>query len=141
MIATRIQGGTSGVSATVTKSGELVVSPLHYDEAEYRELAVDDQAYNFFGPKPSKQFVLTGMLAFGDKQVATLTNATVVVYEATDVGDTAVQKVLLQFEIGQNQSIPFSGLRTLVAAGAYVNAKTDDDDVHMTLMGYYIEEL
>ena len=32
-------------------------------------------------------------------------------------------------------------LNILVAPGKYVNAKTTDDDIHMTIMGYYISEL
>ncbi len=141
MIPVSVIDGKTSVPVKVTASGELVVGPLHYDETEFNELAEPDTAYNFYQPKSGQQFVITGMLAFGDKQINGVTNATVVVYEATNTDVTTVQKVLLQFEMGQNQSIPMAGLRILVAAGAYVNAKTDDDDVHMTLLGYYIEEL
>ena len=141
MLGVQISGGGAGAFAVVTPSGELVVAPLHYDETEFNELAVDDTAYNFYGPKANQQFVLTGLLAYGDKQVASATNATVIVYEATSSDTTTVDKVLLQFEIGQNQSLPLPGLHILVNPGVWVNAKTDDDDVHMTLMGYFISKL
>lgn len=141
MIDVKIAGGDGRATAGVTKSGELVVSPLHYDETVYNELAVDDTAYNFYAPKSGKQFVITGMLAYADKQVSDITNAAVVVYEAASSGTTAVSKVLIQFELGQSQSIPWPNTRILVNPGVYVNAKTTDDDVHMTLLGYYIEEL
>lgn len=36
-------------------------------------------------------------------------------------------------EVGQNQSIPFPNIRVLCNKGAYINAKTDDDDIHMTI--------
>ena len=131
----------NGLTAKITKSGELVVAPLSYDETMFVELAEDDTAYNFYEPKPQKQFVITGVLAYGDKQVSAVTNATVIVYEADSIDTLTVDKVLLQFEIGQNQSIPISSLRTLVNVGKWINAKTDDDDVHMTVMGYYISKL
>lgn len=131
----------NGLTAKITKSGELVVAPLSYDETVFVELAEDDIAYNFYEPKPQKQFVITGVLAYGDKQVSAVTNATVIIYEAASIDTLTVDKVLLQFEIGQNQSIPISSLRTLVNVGKWINAQTDDDDIHMTIMGYYIFKL
>ena len=141
MLTVQLAGGGGGSIANVTPSGEFVVAPLAYDETEFNELAEDNTAYNFYGPKSGQQFVLTGLLAYGDKQVSAVTNATVVVYEATSEDTTTVDKVLIQFEIGQNQSLPLSGLHLLVNSGVWVNAKTDDDDVHMTLMGYFIPKL
>jgi len=41
-----------GKRARVTKAGELVVAPFTYDETEFRELAEDDTAYNFYEPTP-----------------------------------------------------------------------------------------
>ena len=141
MLGVQLSGGTRGAFAQVTPSGELVVAPLAYDETEFNELAVADTAYNFYGPKAEQQFVFTGLLAYADKQVSSVTNAPVVVYEATSEDTATVDKVLLQFELGQNQSLPLSGLHILVNSGVWINGKTDDDDVHMTLMGYFIPEL
>ncbi len=141
MLTVQIAGGGKGDIANVTPGGEFVVAPLAYDETEFKELAEDDTAYNFYGPKARQQFVLTGLLAYADKQVSGVTNATVIVYEATSEDTTTVDKVLLQFELGQNQSLPLPGLHILVNSGVWINAKTDDDDVHMTLFGYYIPKL
>jgi len=133
--------GHNGIKAKVTKSGELVIAPLSYDETKFNELAETNTAYNFYLPVSEKQFVITSMLAYGDKQVSSNTNATVEVYEASDSDATTVDKCLVKFEIGQNQAIPFTPLRVLVNPGKWINAKTDDDDVHMTIMGYYISKL
>lgn len=136
-----IQIGFGKIKAKVTKSGELVVAPLSYDLTKFNELAEINTAYNFYGPIPLKQFVITSMLAYGDKQVSSNTNATVEVYEASATDETTVDKCLIRFEIGQNQAIPFTPLRVLVNHGKWINAKTDDDDIHMTIMGYYIDEI
>lgn len=141
MISVNLTGGSSKHKVKVTSSGELVVSPLSYDDTSFNELAEIDTAYNFYEPSPGKQFVITAILAYGDKQVSNVTNATVIIYEASTIDTIVVDKILLQFEIGQNQSIPVSALRTLVSLGKWINAKTDDDDVHMTIMGYYINSL
>lgn len=137
----QIVGSGNSVVVKVTPSGELVVAQLRYDETEFNELDLVNTAYNFYLPKAGKQFVVTGIVAYGDKQVNTSSNATVVIYEATNTDVITVSKVLMQFEIGQNQGLPLTGLHILVKPGFYVNAKTDDDDVHITIMGYYIREL
>lgn len=136
-----IEGGSSGRLVEVTPSGELVGAPLHYDETEFRELAADNTAYNFYEPKARKQFVITGFIAVGDQQITANANANVIIYEAADTGTTTVDKILVQFAIKRDQDIPMPGMHILVNAGKFINAKTDDDDVHLTLTGYYIEEL
>lgn len=136
-----IQGSNSEVGAHVTPSGELVVAPLAYDETKFNELAEDDTAYHFFPPLPQKQFVITGFIAVGDQQITGNANANVVIYEASDTDTVTVDKILVQFAIKQDQDIAPTGLKILVNAGKFINAKTDDDDVHMTIMGYYITEL
>ena len=138
----RIESGDGhGTEACVTKSGELVVSPLNYEQTKFNELAEDDTAYNFYVPESDKQFGITGMLVYGDKEVASATNATVVIYEASAPNTVTVDKVLVQIEIGRNQGFPLFPLRILVSPGVYINAKTDDDDVHMTIMGFYINKI
>ncbi len=133
-----IEGGDSGRLATVTPGGALAVGPVSFNLIQFRELAVANTAYNFYGPLPEKQFVVTNIFAYGDKQVAAATNATVEVYEASSTTTTVVDEIIMQFEIGQNEFHPFTNLNLLVSAGVFINAKTDDDDVHMNILGFYI---
>ena len=133
--------GPGGKEVQVTPSGELVVAPLHYDETKFVELAEPNVGYNFKEPEPGRQFVITGFIAVGDQQITGNANANVVIYEAEDTSTTTVDKILIQFVIKQDQDIPMAGMHVLVNPGKFINAKTDDDDVHLTLMGYFIEEL
>lgn len=128
-------------TAKVTKSGELVVASLAYEETKFVELAEDNVGYNFFVPQSGKQFVITGFLAVGDQQITGNANANVIIYEAADRDTSTVDKILIQFVVKQDQDIAMPGIRILVSAGKFVNAKTDDDDVHMTIMGFYIDKL
>ena len=125
----------------LTRSGELIVAPLSYDETAFNDMDVIDTAYNFFSPKSLKQFVITGVIAFADKDISDADDTVIIVYEAGDTTTITVDKVLLQFGMGKLTTTAFVPLRILVNAGKFVNAKTGDDDVHMTLMGYYIEAL
>lgn len=136
-----IQGGNSGVLADVTSSGELVTAPLSYDETEFNVLSTINVGVNFYGPLPQKQFVITGIVFRADKNVSNVSDATVVVYEAADSDTATVDKVLMQFAVVRDDKVPLTGLRILAAPGKFINAKTDDASIHMTITGYYIKEL
>lgn len=123
----------------VNEAGEILVSDGPYDLAQFKELATVNTAYNFFGPRGREQFVITGFLIYGDKQVNSSTNATVIIYESSQSDSTTEDRVLVQVEVGQNQSIPFPNIRILCNKGVYLNAKTDDDDIHMTVFGHYVD--
>ncbi len=134
----RLMGdGTQQVK--VNEAGELLISDGPYDLATFNELGTVDTAYNFFGPRGREQFVITGFLMYGDKQVNSSTNATVTIYESSQKDSTTEDRVLVQVEVGQNQSIPFPNIRILCNKGVYLNAKTDDDDIHMTIFGHYVD--
>jgi hypothetical protein len=130
--------GQNGKVVRVNSNGELSITDGPYDKVVFNELDLINTAYNFFPPNGEEQFVLTGFLAFADKQVSSTTNATVIIYEASSPDSATVDKVLVQFELGQNQSIPFPSIRILASKGVYINAKTDDDDIHMTIFGHYV---
>ncbi len=134
-----LDGSGNGRKAKVTPIGQLVTAPASYDETVFKELAVDDTAYNFYDAKAGEQFVVTGVLFRADKQVSSTVDATVVIYEATTDSTTTVSKVLIQFAVVQGDIINATPLNILVAEGRYVNAKTTDDDIHMTIMGYYVD--
>ena len=141
-VASRITDGAGKKhKAKVTSSGELVVAPLAYDETVFNELAEPNTAYNFYPPLPGKQFVITAVIFRADKQVSSQTDAVVVIYEAADTATIVVDKVLIQFAVVQGDIITTTPLRILVNEGKHVNAKTSDDDIHMTITGYYIDQL
>ncbi len=136
-----IEGGNSGRLANVTPFGALAVSPAAFNLIEFNELGTINTAFNFYAPAANKQFVITNIFAYGDKQVSASTNATVEVYEASSTISTTVDKIIMQFEIGQNEFHPFSDLNLLVNKAKFINAKTDDNDVHMNILGYFIDEI
>jgi len=131
--------GNGSQQVQVNSAGELIVSDGPYDLSEFNELGTINTAYNFFGPKGREQFVITGFLVYGDKQVSSSTNATIVFYESSQPDSIVVDRTLVQFEVGQNQSIPFPKIRILCNVGKYINAKTDDDDIHVTIFGHYVD--
>ena len=141
-VSFEIESGVGGKhKAKVTGSNELVVAPLSYDETSFNTLDTVDTAYNFFEPLPNKQFVITGILVFADKDVLDSSDTIIIIYEASDKTTTTVDKTLLQFGMGKLTSLPIVPLHLLVTPGKWISAKTGDDDIHMTIMGYFIAEL
>ena len=129
----------SGITeAKVTSTGALVTSAFAYDETKFGELGTAGTAVNFYKPKAGFSFVITGMIATGDKQIQASSDATVVVFEASNATTSTQDKVLLQFVLTQSTVISIVPLNIFVAEGKFINAETDDDDVHLNIMGYYI---
>ena len=87
----------NGTPARVTKSGELITSSLEYDETKYFAMTSTGTAYNFFEPKASKQFIITGFLAVSDKNITA--DAIVEIYEAESTSETTVLKSLPTFAL------------------------------------------
>jgi len=133
--------GPNSVNVKVTASGELVVGPLHYSDTKFNTLDVAGTASNFYGPEPKKQFVITAILAFADKDVNDTTDTIITIYEANSPTSATADKVLLQFGMGKLTVISATPLSILVNAGVFINAKTGDDDIHLNIMGFYIDEL
>ncbi len=131
--------GENGATAKVTKSGELVVAPLSYDEVQNQTLDSAGVAENFFTPISNKQFVVTGIVANADKSVTT--DVVVDVYEADSLTSATIDKSIFHFEMLKNGDKDLIGLRILVSSGVFINAKADDANVNMTITGYYINKL
>lgn len=133
-----VDGKTEQVARVV--QGALTVTPPSFNLIEFKELGTINTAFNFYQPKGGKQFVVTNIFAYGDKQVAANSNATVIVYEATTDATVTVSKIIMQFEIGQNEFHPFNSLNLLVNTNRFINAKTDDNDVHVNILGFFIDD-
>jgi len=129
----------SGTTARVTNSGELVVAPLGYDLIANQTLDSANTPENFFVPKSKAQFVVTAILLNADKSVTT--DVVVDVYEAVDRTTTTIDKAILHIELLKNGQRDITGLRLLINEGAFINAKADDANVNITIMGYFIKAL
>lgn len=141
MVKTTItDAGGSGRGVKVSSIGQLATSPFAYDDTKFIELAEDDTAYSFYPPLPKKQFVITIIRGKADRDVSNTVDAIVVIYEAEDETDTTVFKVIHQEALIRGESFTIS-TNIIVTAGKFVNAKTTDDDIHMTIMGYYVPQI
>lgn len=124
--------------AKVTTRGQLITSPLDFSIASSVKLEEDDTAYNLVAPVEGQQIVITDILLYANKNVG-VGDATVDVYEAVADDTTDVLTVIVQTEMLKQTNRDFTGLNLITSEGSFINAKTDDDDVFVTIMCYYVD--
>lgn len=139
MIQVKLNDGTgAGHTVKVTHTGELVTVRGNYDQTFQDSMTSINTAYNLIVPKTANQFIITGIVINADKNVSATDGAVVEVYEAADATTTTATKTILTLNIGKNSTIPLTGILIQTTRGTFLNAKTDDATVNITLLGYYI---
>lgn len=133
-----IRDAESGVAASVTPNGELIVSPVTPNVSSHHTMNVIDTAYNFAPIISGKKMILQNVLIYGNKNVGP-DDATVVIYTADDPESLTPIDIILEFEIPKYGSRDITSLNLDLGEGVYFNAKTDDNDIYLTMMGYYTE--
>jgi hypothetical protein len=137
-VGTRITDGEGTTNeAKVTSRGQLVVAPLDFSEAYNTTLDATGTAYNLVIPKTGKRFVITAILAGGNFNIG-VNGAQVELYEASAIDTTTVAKSIFIIPVSKNNVVPLSPLNITLNEGVWLNTKTDDDDVYLTITGYYI---
>jgi len=132
-----ITDGLCGRTAKVTEYGQVVTAPLDFSDSIPHDLLIINTAYNFFGPRPNKIFIITAMVFSGEKTSVGVNGATVDVYEADSATSTTVEVSKLRVVVPQITPVIMTGLNLKVSTGKWLNAKTDDNNVLVTIMGYY----
>lgn len=137
-VISKITDGTGdGFKAEVTCRGQLVVGPTSFSEATSIKLETDDVPVNLYPPKANMNFIITDILLYANKNVGA-GDATVTLYESSVGPTSATQtKVILQTEMVKQTSRDLTGVNVEVTEGRWLNAVTDDDDVFITVFGYY----
>lgn len=134
-----VDGRGTNSKVGVSSNGELLTRPFDYSSGKFHDMDVVDTAYHFWPPLPEMLFVITGYVISTDKDVG-VNGATVIIYEAATATTIAVDKIILQTNMLKNTLMSRENLQVIVTLGEYLNAKTDDDDVFMTIEGYYVKE-
>lgn len=139
-IKVQITGGRDGTSVDVSGHHQLITSDVKYSNSYLGDLGTANVAVNLIWPKANHIFVVTACILTGNKSIDPNTDATVIVYEATTDITATVTETILQVQLPRSEHIILTGLNLITRMpSSYINAKTDDDDVNVVLMGYYLE--
>lgn len=127
--------GPNKIQARVTPRGELITGAIEHSQPYYVELGVNDQIYNAVPGKVGWAFVITGMIIGADRNVNT--DCTVHIYEATSADGVTSRDIFIG-DVNKGQTLPLVGLNVITEPTRWINATTDDDDVDLTIFGYYV---
>ena len=127
----------NGLAARVTEFGQLVVSPIAYSTPVTGTLSVINTAVNFVEPKGNHSIIITDVILSSDKNVG-VDGAAVLVYCATAIDETTVADGILEVNMLKNTARDLIGLNLIVGEGKWVNAKTDDAGIEVTIAYYRV---
>ena len=126
---------TTGSVAKILGAGELTTTARHFSTPVSIKLDTINIAYNFASAVAGQKFIITDIIMTADKNVTT--DALVEIYEGASAAATSADKTIFKIEILKNTTLSMNGLNWEVASGKFLNAKTDDDDIFMTI-AYHI---
>lgn len=129
----------TGRSAKVTSSRGLAVSPPQASLAYNATLEVDDIVANIVPGKGGEIFCITGIVLTGNKNISTTVDAVVDIYEANSPTSATVITTLLTIPVARSSQTVLTSILLETSEGSYINGKTSDDDVLVTILGFYIE--
>ena len=135
---TVIKDNDSGLTVKVTKWGQLVVAPIQYSTPITIEMNVINTAFNFITPSDGSSIVITDIFVAADKNVNATTPADVEIYTSAAPDSTVVINSILQPRLTRSSNIPITGLNLLIGEGVWVNGKTDDVGILLTIMFYRV---
>ncbi len=133
-----LKDSKTGQMVRVTRFGQLVVSPLDYSDPIARELLVIDTAVNFLTPLAGHSIVITDIIVNTDKDVSPTTPADIEIYEADAVDSLIAAPSIIRPQLVRADSMVLTGLNFLVPEGKWINAKTTDAGVLITLAFYRV---
>jgi hypothetical protein len=133
-------GHGEGNRVKVSSRGQLVTAPLDYSTLHSVTLAVAGTVYNLALPVSGKQFVITDLILYADKNVGT-NDASIEIFGAGD-GPTGVNALgsLIELELPKKNSLVLTGLNIVIGKGLWLNATTNDNIVYINIAGYYVDQ-
>ena len=127
----------TGNKATVSEFGQLTVSPVDYSTSVQASMIDVNTVYNLVEPVDGKLIIITDLILTANKSVGT-NDATVSLY-TTNVKDSLIEKdKIIEIEMASRSNMVLTGLNLKVDAGLYINSKTNDNTVFVTLMYYRV---
>jgi hypothetical protein len=139
-IDAHLRDPNTGRSVKTVVGGALAVAPVFPSTAFNATLGTDDTAVNIVPAKAYHTFYITGLLITANQNVSNTVNATVTIYTA-DAENTAKGSALtthFEISVGRNDIRDITPILVESIEGKWINGETTDDDIIVTILGYYI---
>lgn len=92
--------------AGVSSNGELLTRAFDYSDFNFQTIDAADTAFNHFKPKEGFQFVITGVIVSGNKDIG-VNGAILTVYTATTATSTTPLGTPFEIEVPKSTVLPF----------------------------------
>ncbi len=139
MISVSVRGPKTATDAKVSSRGQLITAPLEFSEPQPSvQVDVINTAFNLQVPKAKKLFVLVDLIISTDKNV-NINGAIVEVYQATAIDTTTTEKGLVVLNMNRQDKSEMIGLNWVIDEGRWLNIKSDEANVDVTVAGYYVD--
>ena len=94
--------------------------------------------YNFIKPKSGKIYIVTDVILNADRNVGN--NGTIIdIYSAENETDSVIGTQVFKFDLIKQGSLVLTGLNVKLAEGKFLNARCDDNNVLLTIAGYFAD--
>lgn len=137
-LGVEIKDDDSDLRARVTKYGQLVTAPLAFSNPVAKSLDVINTAFNFVEPQPGQSIIITDILTSADKNVSATDPANVIIYESDGIASLTNLRTLVQPQLIKSGNYLAIGLNLIVGEGRWINATTDDNNILLTILYYYV---
>jgi hypothetical protein len=129
----------SGRTAEVSATGSLNIAPADASKTYNALLDVDDTPVEIVAGKADNTFYITGIVLTGNKNISTGTDAVVDIYEALAGDLTTATTTLMTMPVARSAQTVITNTLISVSPGHFIMGKTSDDDVFVTIFGFYVE--
>ncbi len=136
--AVGIKDSKTGQATRVTRFGQLVVAPLAYSTPIAQELTAINQAFNFLAPLADHSIVITDIIVSADKAVSPTDPAGIEIYQADAADALTIAEGIVSPRLSRGGVLPLTGLNLIIPEGKWINAKTDDNNILITIMFYRV---
>ncbi len=129
---------STGMTAKVGLDNALAVSPSQSSKTHNATLDVDATPVEIVAAKGGFIFCITGIILTGNKGISTSVDALVDIYTSTDSASATAVTTILSIPIARSSQTVITGVLLETEAGHFINGKTSDDDVLVTILGFYV---
>ena len=129
----------TGNVAGVSHEGERYVAPRYFSDPYYVRVDAASTPFEIVPGKSGKCFVVTSVLFATDKNFGSATTAELLtIYEASPADLDTNLKTFVKIDFLKNDRLVATGLNLMVTCSLTLVAIADDNNVDVTIAGYYM---
>jgi len=134
-----VDSNGKGSGVRVSQNGQMIIAPIAFSIPVQKSLNVDNQVFNLATARVAHRIIITDVILIGDRNIG-VNDATVDIYAADFIDSSTIVKSIFSLDVAKNASIVMTGLNMVTDVGVFLNAKSSDSTVSLTVGYYYLPE-